>query len=66
MNTSVIKKFAIQTYGCQMNVADSELVEGILTKLGLEKTSNFDEADAIFLNTCAISCLLYTSPSPRD
>ena len=54
MNTSVIKKFAIQTYGCQMNVADSELVEGILTKLGLEKTSNFDEADAIFLNTCAI------------
>ena len=54
MNTSIIKKFAIQTYGCQMNVADSELVEGILTKLGLEKTSNFDEADAIFLNTCAI------------
>ena len=54
MNTSIIKKFAIQTYGCQMNVADSELVESILTKLGLEKTSNFDEADAIFLNTCAI------------
>ena len=49
-----IKKFAIQTYGCQMNVADSELVEGILTKLGLEKTSDYDEADAIFLNTCAI------------
>ena len=55
MNTSLIKKFAIQTYGCQMNVADSELVEGILTKLGLEKTSDYDEA-----------CLLYTSPSPRD
>ena len=54
MNSSVIKKFAIQTYGCQMNVADSELVEGILTKLGLEKTSDYDEADAIFLNTCAI------------
>ena len=49
-----IKKFAIQTYGCQMNVADSELVEGILTRLGLEKTSDYDEADAIFLNTCAI------------
>ena len=54
MNNTQIKKFALQTYGCQMNVADSELVEGILTNLGLEKTSNYDEADAIFLNTCAI------------
>ena len=54
MNTSRIKKFALETYGCQMNVADSELVEGILTNLGLEKTSDYDEADAIFLNTCAI------------
>ncbi len=54
MNSSVIKKFALETYGCQMNVADSELVEGILTNLGLEKTADYDEADAIFLNTCAI------------
>ena len=54
MDSSVIKKFALETYGCQMNVADSELVEGILTNLGLEKTTNYDEADAIFLNTCAI------------
>ena len=54
MNNTQIKKFALQTYCCQMNVADSELVEGILTNLGLEKTSNYDEADAIFLNTCAI------------
>ena len=54
MDFSVIKKFALETYGCQMNVADSELVEGILTNLGLEKTANYDEADAIFLNTCAI------------
>ena len=54
MNSSIIKKFALETYGCQMNVADSELVEGILTNLGLEKTANYDEADAIFLNTCAI------------
>ena len=36
MNSSVIKKFALETYGCQLNVADSELVEGILTNLGLE------------------------------
>ena len=54
MNSSVIKKFALESYGCQMNVADSELVEGILTNLGLEKTADYDEADAIFLNTCAI------------
>ena len=54
MDSSVIKKFALETYGCQMNVADSELVEGILINLGLEKTANYDEADAIFLNTCAI------------
>jgi len=54
MDSLVIKKFALETYGCQMNVADSELVEGILTNLGLEKTANYDEADAIFLNTCAI------------
>ena len=54
MDSSVIKKFALETYGCQMNVADSELVEGILTNLGLEKTANYDEADAIFFNTCAI------------
>ena len=54
MNSSAIKKFALETYGCQMNVADSELVEGILTNLGLEKTTDYDEADAIFLNTCAI------------
>ena len=54
MESSLIKKFALETYGCQMNVADSELVEGILTNLGLEKTANYDEADAIFLNTCAI------------
>jgi len=54
MDSSLIKKFALETYGCQMNVADSELVEGILTNLGLEKTANYDEADAIFLNTCAI------------
>ena len=54
MESSVIKKFALETYGCQMNVADSELVEGILTNLGLEKTADYDEADAIFLNLSLI------------
>ena len=58
MDSSVIKKFALETYGCQMNVADSELVEGILTNLGLEKTANYDEADAIFLKDILINELL--------
>ena len=49
-----IKKFVLETYGCQMNTADSELVEGILVDLGLEKTQDLYDADAIFLNTCAI------------
>ncbi len=54
MQTLPIKKFVLETYGCQMNTADSELVEGILIDLGLEKTQDLDDADAIFLNTCAI------------
>ena len=54
MQTLPIKKFLLETYGCQMNTADSELVEGILIDLGLEKTQDLDDADAIFLNTCAI------------
>jgi tRNA-2-methylthio-N6-dimethylallyladenosine synthase len=49
-----IKNYLIETYGCQMNVADSELVEGILNKIGMQKTTVVDDADAIFLNTCAI------------
>ena len=55
MNSSAIKKFALETYGCQMNVADSELVKGILTNLGLEKTNDYDEEDAIFLNKCTMT-----------
>ena len=54
MESLPIKKFVLETYGCQMNTADSELVEGILLKLGLEKTQDLHDADAIFLNTCAI------------
>ncbi|NOZ08253.1 MAG: tRNA (N6-isopentenyl adenosine(37)-C2)-methylthiotransferase MiaB [FCB group bacterium] len=48
------QKFYIETYGCQMNVYDSELVATLLNKSGYEKTDNMSEADAIFLNTCAI------------
>jgi len=48
------KRYHIDTFGCQMNVADSELVESILMKEGYEKSNSIDSADAIFVNTCAI------------
>ncbi|HEY8365056.1 MAG TPA: tRNA (N6-isopentenyl adenosine(37)-C2)-methylthiotransferase MiaB [Haloplasmataceae bacterium] len=48
------KKFFIDTYGCQMNVHDSEVIAGILSHLGYEPTEKEEEADVIILNTCAI------------
>lgn len=48
------KSYFIETFGCQMNVADSELVEGLLQKEGYQPTVNFNSADAVFVNTCAI------------
>ena len=47
-------KYYIETYGCQMNVYDSELVGGQLEKLGYQSTDKIDKADLIFLNTCSI------------
>ncbi len=47
-------KYYIKTYGCQMNVHDSELIAGILEKLGYQKTENVKEADILLFNTCAI------------
>ncbi len=44
----------IETYGCQMNVADSELVMGILQNKGFQLTKEIDEANVILLNTCSI------------
>ncbi len=44
----------IETYGCQMNVADTELVKGILKNNGYEMTDNSDDADVILLNTCSV------------
>ncbi len=46
--------YFIETYGCQMNIADSELVENILIKEGYIKSKNLKSADVIFINTCAI------------
>ncbi|MDB9854013.1 tRNA (N6-isopentenyl adenosine(37)-C2)-methylthiotransferase MiaB, partial [Candidatus Marinimicrobia bacterium] len=48
------KTYFIETYGCQMNVADSELVESILLDEGFKKALDINLADAIFVNTCAI------------
>src|SRR5690625_2745467 len=48
------KKFFIRTYGCQMNEHDTEVMAGILTEMGYEATTDTDDADIIFLNTCAI------------
>ena len=47
-------KYYIETYGCQMNVYDSELIAGLLEKCGYQETKEISNADAIFLNTCAI------------
>ena len=48
------KKVYIETYGCQMNVADSEVVVAILNKAGYEQTDNIKEAGLILINTCSI------------
>ena len=49
-----LKRFYIETYGCQMNVADSEVVASILQMAGFEPAGSLREADAIFINTCSV------------
>ena len=49
-----MKKLYIETYGCQMNVADSEVVASIMQMAGYELCEDANEADAIFLNTCSV------------
>lgn len=48
------KKYFIKTYGCQMNVHDSEEIKGVLENLGFKETTNMEESDLVVLNTCAI------------
>tara|TARA_E500000331_G_scaffold358514_1_gene426115 strand:- start:5557 stop:7014 length:1458 start_codon:yes stop_codon:yes gene_type:complete len=48
------KKMYLESYGCQMNFSDSEIVASILTKEGFSTTSNIEEADLVFVNTCSI------------
>lgn len=48
------KKVYIETYGCQMNLADTEIIKSILTADGYEITEDIDTADAILVNTCSV------------
>ena len=53
-NTGKGRKLYIESYGCQMNFSDSEIVASILQKDGFDTTSDIAQADVIFLNTCSI------------
>lgn len=53
-NTGKIKKLYIESYGCQMNFSDSEIVASIMKDNGFDTTADFQQADVIFLNTCSI------------
>ena len=48
------KKLYLESYGCAMNFSDSEIVASIMTANGYTTTKNLEEADAVFINTCAI------------
>ena len=54
INTGRTRKLYIESYGCQMNFSDSEIVSSILFKEGFDTTSDLNQADVIFLNTCSI------------
>ena len=51
---NIMKKLYIETYGCQMNVADSEVVASVMKMADYETCETLDEADAVFLNTCSV------------
>ena len=48
------KKLFIETYGCQMNVADSEVIASIMQMAGYSVCDALEDADAVFMNTCSI------------
>ena len=49
-----VRRAYVETYGCQMNIADGELMEGVLDRAGYEIVSSPEEADVVLVNTCAI------------
>ena len=48
------KKLFMETYGCQMNVADSEVVVAVMETIGYHLTDDEADADAVFVNTCSV------------
>jgi len=54
LNKDRYLKFHIETYGCQMNVHDSEKLAGMLTEMGYQHTDNLEDADVILFNTCCV------------
>ena len=53
-NIGVGKKYSVLTYGCQMNVHDSENISGIMEELGYSREENYENSDIVIINTCAI------------
>lgn len=53
-DTGKKRKLYIESYGCQMNFADSEIVSSVMNTAGFDTTSRFEDADVVFLNTCSI------------
>ena len=53
-NIGTLKKYYIKTYGCQMNVHDSENIKALLEEMGFSEVYRMEDADLILLNTCAI------------
>ncbi|MGD1959925.1 MAG: tRNA (N6-isopentenyl adenosine(37)-C2)-methylthiotransferase MiaB [Fulvivirga sp.] len=53
-NTGKERKLYVESYGCQMNFSDSEIVSSIMAENGFDTTSNVEDADVVFLNTCSI------------
>src|SRR5215203_5812236 len=51
---NVAKKYLIETFGCQMNVHDSERMAGLLEQAGFERTADDTEADVVVINTCSV------------
>jgi len=54
VGNSTHPKVFVETYGCQMNVSDSEIVLGVLKQSGYERADRVEDADVVLLNTCAI------------
>jgi tRNA-2-methylthio-N6-dimethylallyladenosine synthase len=51
---SAAPRFFIETYGCQMNLADGELIAGVLLREGYERAQGLDDAEVVLVNTCAV------------